>query len=141
MKFLTIVLLCFLLYLSFIIPKIDAPLTYDELHWVVGAETLIQTGKAVGCAGESAEARWSPPLHLNIQAFLFRLFGVSNISSRLIGIASVLFQLILFYFFGKALFNKFGDQWKFLLLSSLIFITNPAVIQGSLIPTNDTTLL
>lgn len=141
MKLWSILALCFLLYLSFIIPKIDTPLTYDELHWVIGAETLIQTGKAVGCMGESVEAQWSPPLHLKLQAFLFRLIGISNISSRLIGIVSILFQLVLFYFFGKTLFEKFNDQWKFLLLSSLIFVTNPAVIQGSLISTNDTTLL
>lgn len=131
--------LCFILYLLFIIPGIDDPLTSDELTWPASAESLIKTGNAVDVLGGSAH--WSPPLYLNIQAILYRVFGISNISSRLIGIFCILLHLILICYFGKFLFANHSDRWRFVLLTSLIFITNPAVIQGSLITDIDTTLL
>ncbi|MDD5681549.1 MAG: hypothetical protein PHI59_09965, partial [Candidatus Omnitrophica bacterium] len=138
MKFFIISMACFALYLFLVVPAVNSPLTTDELTWPIAAQSLIQNGKTVVFYGESVQS--SPPLYVNTQVFLYKLLGVSNFSSRLIGIICVFFQLIVLSCFGKIFFNDKKEEWKFVLLTSLIFITNPAIIQGSLIPFEDMSL-
>ncbi len=140
MRLFIIPVLFYLLFLCFAIPAVNSPLTYDELNWPIRAESLAKTGQIKAFFGEE-KALYEPPLYINIQASLYKLFGVSNFSSRLIGVSCVLFQLVIFLFFGKTLLSGLHDRWRFLFFSSLIFITNPAVIQGALLPFHDTTML
>jgi len=136
---LLVVFVVFILYLFFIIPIAQAPLTYDELYWPTGAHALIKDGRAVHFLGGSAD--WSPPLYLTIQVFLYRLFLESAFTSRLIGIFCVLLQLVIFWLITCVLFEDAVKKKRFFLWTVVLFMTNPAVIQGSMLPFDETTLL
>lgn len=127
------------MYLLFALPTVNAPLTYDEIYWPFAAQSLNKIGRAVNFAG--GEATWSPSLYVNVQSLFYRIFGVSNWSSRLIGIFCLSFQLFCIFFLGKKLFAQKTNGWKLALLGAIFFVTNPAVIQGSLLPYDDTTFL
>lgn len=132
------VLFC-LFYLCLIIPAVNSHLTYDELFWPISAQSLLKIGKPLFLFGESAD--WSPSLYLNLQAFFYKVLGIANYSARLIGVGCAVLQLFLFLLVGKILFKNSREQKIFLFIASVLFTTNPGVIQGSLLPYDDTTLL
>ncbi len=134
-----IIFVVFILYIFFIIPIAQAPLTYDELYWPTGAHSLMKEGRAVHFLGGQAD--WSAPLYITIQVLLYRVFAESAFTSRLIGIFCVLFQLIIFWLITCGLFEDAVKKKWFFFWTVLLFVTNPAVIQGSLLPFEETTLL
>ena len=133
-----IILCFFLLYLFFLFPTINDPISYDELHGVIPAQSLLETGKPLGFLGETV--KWSPLLGVRTLSIFYRVFGVSNWSTRLVGVCCVFLHLLIFLFLGRVLVDNLREQRLFLIVSCLLFITNPATIQGSLILSDDTYL-
>ena len=130
------------LFIAFSITRIQQPVAQDELHKFVAAKTLLTTGVPQRYAAPDRIQADSPHLYLRSMVFAFRIFGVSEIVARLPGVVSVLLAIVMVFFITHSLSK--GDQNQRLQwagLSSLLYASTPAVIQGSLILDNDNTIL
>lgn len=132
---LTSILCLCLVYLIFAAPHLSEPLTYDELYWPYAAQTLNEGGRALNLSGGGAS--WSPALYVNLLSVVYRICGVTNISTRLLGVMAFVVTLAMLIFLAKdVLRGKYS-----LLLAGALFVTSPFTVQGSLLPCDDTVLL
>ncbi len=135
---LTVLLLCAGIYLVFALSSIDQPISYDEVRNVAPARSL---------AGESSQpqigpdAVWSRPFYIGLLAALTRI-SHDEAALRLIGVVCTLLTLVLLYQFALIMSTGGAAQRRLLPgLAALLFVTNPAVIQGSLLVDTDPTTL
>lgn len=131
------------IYLIFALGSIKTFLRGDEIDFVLAAKGITLTGipKYSGMLLPNELFSLHPPLYLYLLALVFRLFGVSEVSVRLVGILCALGNIVLVYFIAQELFKERKDFWIIAGLASFMFAINPLVIQGSSVVDIDNTVL
>lgn len=129
-------------FLTSALTRVKQPVAQDELWWLVAGETLYRTGAPVLYTNPGAVIAHSPHLYLRSIHFAFRLFGESETIARIPGILAGLLAL-LGVFISTRTFAPGSDIEKIKLasLTSLLYGTTPALIQGAAILDIDNTLL
>jgi len=130
------------LFVGSSLTRIQQSVAQDELHWLIAAKSLYLHGIPQQYTSPDRIAAFSPHLYLRIVVLAFSLFGESEVVARLPGVISGLLAIIMVFLITKS-FSQ-GDraervQWA--ALSSLLYASTPATIQGSLIIDIDNTIL
>jgi len=137
--------LAFLFYLYSVLSRIGQPLAEDELNWLVAAKNLSLTGRpylyAYTFPGALGGAM-SPHLYLYAIKFAFDLFGIHDAVARWPGILSGFLTLILVFLITRHFIgNEKKEAIPWAAITTLLYATTPAFVQGSVILENDNTLL
>jgi len=130
------------LFLFFSLTRIDQTIAQDELHWLVAAKTYYANGMPLQYASTDKIVAFSPHLYLLTEIVAFSLFGEDEAVARAIGVVSGLISIIIVFIITKC-FSKGSrsNRIKWAALSSLLYGSIPAAIQGSVIIDIDNTLL
>ena len=129
-------------YLVSAFSRIGQPIAKDDLHWLVAAKNLYVTGRPTVYFVPNAIVAHSPHSYLYAIKFAFDIFGIHDPVARLPGILSGLLTLILIFMITKSFIrDDKGEQTQGAALTTLLYATTPAVVQGSVILENDNTLL
>ncbi len=137
-----------------ILPQLRQPLIYDDVNFAFAAEAVARTGLPLANAGHMSDrwdfsqreqwALWHPPLYIYLLGLQFKLFGVSELSARALGVACGLVTALLVYLIGRALQPGAGRaiaREATGLLGAAFFLLNPLTIQSALILDIDGTIL
>jgi hypothetical protein len=135
--------LAILIYLVFALFSIAEPPMGDSIYFLISSKVMNnkilqphffqQTGIYLGT--------WHPPLYLYILAFIDKLAGLNPINARTVGIFSVVIALVLIYIITQNIFPENKHRHFAGLIGVFLYAINPMVIQGSLLPDIDTTIL
>lgn len=122
--------------------RIQQSVAQDDLFSLVAAKTLYSSGIPQHFKFPDRIQAFSPHLYLYSMVLAFKLFGVSEVAARLPGVCSGVLAIIMVFLIMKS-FSE-GDkvnrlQWAS--LSSLLYASTPAVVQGSLILATGNTIL
>lgn len=129
-------------YLYSVLSRLGQPLAKDELHWLVSAKSLLTTGRPTTYfASEEMSYGSSPHVYLYSLKTAFDLFGMNDSVARLPGIVSGLVALLFIFLMTKHLIKTKEARIPWAVLATFLYATTPAVIQGTLIPEADNTLL
>lgn len=122
-------------FLFLILPHLNRPvLGWELFNWETAKEIALQ-GPAV------VQYFLSPALYPSLLAFFFTIGGVSEAVVRITGILCIIIMPIAIYHLIKEISCK-EDFFHAVLIAGALFLTSPAVIQGSLtIDQADSTLL
>ncbi|MCM8780995.1 MAG: glycosyltransferase family 39 protein [Candidatus Omnitrophica bacterium] len=121
-----------IIYLAFILPQITRVHTSDELCWLMNG---------IRCLSGKPVFAYSPWLYSWLISIPMRIWGINDISVRLIGIVSVYLSLFLIYLLIKQMYKNKRQVSLFILIANLLYVTHPMVIQGSLIVDIDNTIM
>lgn len=122
-------------YLFLIIPKIARPVAGWEIcTWEV-ARSIVDNGPA------AVKFFYLPPLYASLIAISFKLFGISEISARIPGVACFIAVSFIICLLIKEISVNKKDYFPAALIALSIFVSSPAAVQGSLVIDHpDTTL-
>lgn len=141
-----------MLYLACLWPQLDRPLIYDDVNFAFAAEAVARTGLPFANAGHMSDrwdfsqreqwALWHPPLYIQLLGLQFKIFGVSERSGRLLGVAFGLGTAALVFLTGLAL-GRGGPRAGLAtgLLAAALFLLSPLTMQSALILDIDGTVL
>lgn len=129
----TLIFLILIIYIYFILPQLGNLFVADETVFVKAAKSVSSGGGPLyeDKGREVTYALWHPALYINILALSFKLFGVNEVSARVVSVVFVLGALFL-------IIKMYRNNP--VLLASL-FILNPFVIQNSLLLDIDNSIL
>lgn len=129
----SLLLACIATFLFFASASIKKPFVMDELFFVNAA------------IGEDPEAFITvlthPPLYTYLVILSFKIFGVSEVSARIVGIMFYLATIILIYFLSLEIFYENKNRHLIALSGSFIYSINPFVIQNSVLTSIDSAML
>ncbi|MFH1507780.1 MAG: hypothetical protein ABIG46_05070 [Candidatus Omnitrophota bacterium] len=125
-----------LIFLFCILPKVNKPIMGWEVYTWQMAESIEHDGLS------GAKYFYNTPLYALIISFFFKAFGVLEVSARLPGIIAIIMMPVFLLLFIRELTTDAAERKGAFVISSLIFLLSPVVVQGSLvIDLPDTTLL
>ena len=129
----SLLLACIAAFLFFAFASIKKPFIMDEIFFVNAA------------IGENREALVAalthPPLYIYMVMLSFKIFGVSEVSARIVGILFSLATIILIYMLSLEIFYENKKKHLIALSGSFIYAINPFVIQNSVLTAMDSTML
>lgn len=137
-----LLLLALGVFTALTLPHIRQPIAQDELHHLIGATSLYETGTALQYGSTTLPYNYSPELYLQMLHFVFRLFGEGESVARLPGIGSAVLSILMVFGMTKSFAEGTAQarlQWASLV--SLAYALTPGVIQGALILDIDNTIL
>ena len=112
-------------YLFFIFPQLVRPIFgYQILTWNVAKDIALSGASAV-------DFFHHPPLYAYLISFCFNIFGINELSARLIGIFCFLAMPILINLLAKEI-TDVKSHLSVSSIASLLFLTSFMTIQGSL---------
>ena len=122
-------------YILLVLPRMSKPiLGWEAMVWQIPREIATHGYAAV-------KFFYLPPLYDSLIAASFKIFGISEISSRLPGMISFLIMPVMIYLLVKEMMEE-KNFLPVVFIASAIFFTAPLVVQGSLlIDRSDTTIL
>ncbi len=129
-------------FIIFSLPRIQDPISQDELWWFVAAKTLISSGVPQQYCDPAEIAAFSPHLYLYSLASAFRLFGQSEAIARLPGILWGCLSIVLIFFVIRSFTDndrKESPAWAAVIC--LFYATSPVMVQGASLIDIDMTLL
>lgn len=127
------------LSLAFMLLSIQEPLTYDELWGFQGGMAILSKGIPISWTGEYDLG--NPPLYYYVLALFFQLFGVSDVAARIPGIIGTIGTGLLLFAIGRMTTEDRDKGCLIGSLASVLYLLNPATIQGALIVDIDCALL
>lgn len=134
-KLLALAGICYFLFHA--VPKAGEPLKVFEWEYYSAAENAAATGVPVEY-GTGLPAVEHPPLYVYLLAGVMKLSGVSVPAARLTGMALALLTCAPLFLLARSL----GAGWPAFAGAAALYLTSPAVIQGSgIIGAADTGLL
>jgi 4-amino-4-deoxy-L-arabinose transferase-like glycosyltransferase len=131
--FLVLIILIFFL---FVIPQLKKPFLNDEFYFINSAKSINEVGYPIVYDGEQKTELLGglhPPFFMHILAISFKLFGSSEIIARLVPVLFAVGTIILIYLISMEIFKKKENKHTIALISCLVYVINPLVIQGSLL--------
>jgi hypothetical protein len=135
---------------SVVYPSLSKPYIMDEMEYPSVARAIAESGRPVYYRGEMLPNNvglWHPPLYIVWYATWFKLFGSSVESGRIFGLFNACLTLIVISVFiwyrQRDLESGSNPSLRLaaLLVASLISITSPLFVNGSLLPDIDTHIL
>ena len=138
-KRMILILLILFLNLLFTVPNLSKPFVLDEVTNVEAAKAIIATGSPVHYEHElepSHHSLWHPPLYLYLLSMMFGVFGVSELSARLV---SYLFFILIAYMLYRIALLVFTDsvkKYQIAIIALALFAINPLTIQAFVNVTN-----
>lgn len=127
-----------LLAMAATVPKLSRPFFADEVYMAAAVETLLHTGSAQGMFGGLAD--WVPPLYYYTATLVCKGLGFSPAAVRLTGLAGLALSCYLIWGIAKSLAPEEDDAVA-ATLAVVIYLTTPAVLQGSVLAEIDTSFL
>lgn len=122
-----------LLFLLLSLLRIDQTVAQEDLHRLRAAKSF---------SHQEAVYSDTPPLYSRCLQGMFYLFGENEAAARIPGVISGLLSILLVFFLTKTLISKNqSDGVPWAAVSALLYVTTPAVVQGSVILDVDNTLL
>lgn len=137
--FLIITILIGCLSIGFMLFSISEPITYDELWQFSGGTSILSTGRPLAWTGGYDLGH--PPLYAYLLALSFKLFGVSEVAGRLIGVLGAIGTAFLIYWVARLLLCNYEYRDRVGCVACVLYLVNPAVIQGALIFDIDCSIL
>ena len=131
-------------FLTLTVPQLTRPFVYDEGDFVKGGAAILECGVPFYNRGYIADLEinherfqygfYHPPLYFYSLAASFALFGVSEWSARIVGVACSLATLFLTYFICLDVLRRWGrEDERFTFLAVMLCAINPYFIQSSLL--------
>lgn len=139
-----ILILCMLLFLVFNLFSIQKPFLLDDASFVNAADAINKNGVPIFYEGEVEKEKiglWHPPLYIYLLAASFWVFGVSEVSARLIGILFSSGTIILIYLLSLEIFKDNQNKHLIALAGAFVYSINPFVIQSAILIDIDTSIL
>jgi hypothetical protein len=143
----TLILSTFLVFVS---RQIQRPLIYDEVNFSFAAEAVARTGIPFANAGFMSDrydfsqreqwALWHPPLYLYALGFWYKLFGVSELVGRSLGVVCTVISALLIGYIGHRIATP-GAAAISGIIAFALFLTSPLTVQSALILDIDGTVL
>lgn len=128
-------------YIVIFSQQASQPYTIDEAAFPYGAKGILESGAPYFYNGETRPrdlAMWHPPLYVYTLALNMLLFGESYFAVRVYGAVSVLISTYLILVTVKTIEPRASQ--RMLVSAAGLFLLNPLVVSGSLIPDIDGTL-
>src|SRR4051794_16376349 len=129
----------------------DHPFLFDETNFMFQARAIAETGipyANMGYMGDRGRVTtrayyglWHPPLYIYLLGLDVKLFGATEPSARLPGVALMLGTALLVYALGQTVAGGGGRGVACGLLATVLFLASPLVIQSALVVDIDGTLL
>ncbi len=132
MKNIFIIILVLFLYFFLVFPQINKMHSPDEVNSLVSGLNL--------SAGRPAFL-YSPPLYPALLSATIKFLGFNDMSTRLIGIISVILSCAGAFLISKKVAGNRGNFFWVLFVSILILYIHPMIVQGSLICDIDNTIM
>jgi hypothetical protein len=143
----TLILSAFLVFVS---RQIQRPFLYDEVNFTFAAEAVARTGIPFANAGFMSDrydfsqreqwALWHPPLYLYALGLWYKLFGVSELVGRSLGVVCTVVSALLIGYIGRQIAAP-GAAAITGFIAFVLFLTSPLTVQSALILDIDGTVL
>ncbi|NMB56445.1 phospholipid carrier-dependent glycosyltransferase [Candidatus Beckwithbacteria bacterium] len=122
-NYLIILILIFYTFLSFFRLGFNSLQSFDEAWYGSIARDLLKRPDFLKLTYNTKLFNDHPPLIIWLMALSYKIFGISEFSTRLVSALSGVLSVTLIYLIGKKLFNKYvGLSASLMLCSSLWFI-------------------
>jgi hypothetical protein len=141
-----------LVYLVLVMPQVARPLVYDEVNFAFAGGAVARTGLPWANAGYMSDrgdfsqreqwALWHPPLYVYLLGLQYRLFGYTETSGRILGVALNLVTGAIVFLTGRAL-SPAGPYARQAtgVLAAAFYLLSPLTVQSALILDIDGTVL
>lgn len=132
-----------ILFLSFPFFSYSKPVVDMEVVYENAAHAI----NTIGLVNLTNQYYWDqvtyahPPVYILSLSLFCKMFGLNLVSMRLLGFAAVLLMALLVYFLSQEIFKEKKDRLWLGLLCSLLYLSIPLIIQGSVLLDIDNTLL
>lgn len=130
---------CILIYITFVIFSITEPLLGDSPYFLVSAKVF--NNETLQSYFPQIIGMDHPTLYVHLLALIDKFIDLNPVSTRSIGILSFIMTLVLIYVIAQNVFRESKNRYFIGLVAVFLYSINPMVIQGSLLPDNDTTIL
>jgi len=127
-------------YFILVVQQIQKLFVADEVPFIEAAHGVATTGvpSYVGEGGSRYLGLWHPTLFINTLALSFKILGTSEWSARIVPVLFTLCTLVIVYLLAKEVSN---NNSYIIFLSCFLFLSNPFVIQSSLLIDIDNSVL
>ncbi len=126
-------------YLLLVSPHIATPFVDDETWEFYASETLLSDGRALTVEGD--QNVFHPHGYYYVLAAAFSLFGVNEVSARLIGIIFTIATFLVLLQIARAVRKDERPlSHSLVALIGAFYLLSPLVVQGSLVVTADTSI-
>ncbi|MCS6800988.1 MAG: glycosyltransferase family 39 protein [Chloroflexota bacterium] len=138
--------------LALLWPMLGRRYVYDEVSFAQMGEAIAQTGIPYANVGFMINHKgridqqyeyglWHPPLYLYTLGLTFKLFGVSETTARLLGVATMMLTALFLFLAVRAALSAHPNRDGFALWAVLLYVFNPLTLQSALLLDIDGTVL
>ncbi len=133
-------------------PMLGKPYVYDEVSFAQMAEGIMNHGVPFANVGymsnedgaidvQSQYGLWHPPLYLYLLGLTFKLFGDTETTARLFGVACMVLTALFTTLTIRESLRDHPNRDGFAVLGALLYVFNPLTLQSALVLDIDGTVL